>query len=247
MKKTAKAVFTILLILSVSAAAPASRLSRAAAADVRYCRILDGAVLYRNQTDGDAVANVFFPLPKDYFVEHVSDSGAYYFVRYADLSGYVPRNAVEQVSYKPKYAYPSEQRLSLNTDGNPLNVRSLPKASTDFLIDSIPASVTQIGYYNALSGESVIPGIDEWYYVYYTSGDSVKRGYVYGGYVRVSAGIPAADPLAIDEDALPTSGTPADTRLFTDNVLRLLVIIALAIPALFIIYLLFRKQPKALQ
>lgn len=243
MKKYAP-LFLLLIALFIC---PSAALNALAAAK-EYALIGENCLLFRTADASETVSNVYFLLPADYFVEITGSEGEFYRCAYDDLTGYVKKTAAQKVTYTPKSIYPSDQVLKLNNDGSPVNVRSVPEAAAEYIVGSIPAAAGSFKFYNYTSGAQIVPSIDKWYFISYKSGDAVIRGYVYSAYVLVEKDIPENDiSAAIVQEPGGEDPPDGDDSLLNDKIMQVVVVIAIAIPAIFIVYLLFKKQKSARQ
>lgn len=236
-----KCALLLLLIIAVVLLPSASK--TAAAATKEYALIGDNCLLYRTADTSTALTNVYFLLPADYFIEIVATEGEFYRCIYDDLSGYIKKTTAAKVTYTPKSLYPVDQVLRLNNDGAAVNVRSVPEAAAEYIVGTIPAAANSFKFYNYTTGAQIVPAIDKWYYVSYKNGDAVIRGYVYSAYVLVEKDIPENDTSAaviINPDGEDPAGEEKDPLI--DKIMQIVVIVAIAIPAVFIVYLLFKKQ-----
>lgn len=234
-----------LLLIALFICPPAAQ--NAEAATKEYALIGEDCLLYRTADASATVSNVYFLLPADYFVEITGSEGEFYRCNYDDLSGYVKKTAASKVTYTPKSIYPADQVLKLNNDGSAVNVRSVPEAAAEYIVGSIPASAGSFKFYNYTSGAQIVSTIDKWYFVSFKSGDAVIRGYVYSAYVLVEKDIPENDTSAAAIIGPEGEDPPKEDDLLNDKIMQAVVVIAIAVPAIFIVYLLFKKQKNARQ
>ena len=67
-----------------------------------YARILfDQVYLYKTAKEDNSIGNIYFELPKTYFVELLDKSGDFYEARYINFTGYVKKDSVQAVSSTP--------------------------------------------------------------------------------------------------------------------------------------------------
>lgn len=148
-----------------------------------YARILyDQVYLYKSPLDNNSIDNIYFELPKTYFVELINKQGNFYEARYLDFIGYVKKDSVQAVASTPKnpflnninfrvYAELSQNLWSSPSNENPSN-----------LITEIPALTKNIQYIGKITGSRLIEGrTNIWYFCKY-SNNSDYYGYIYSDF-----------------------------------------------------------------
>lgn len=154
-----------------------------------YARILfDQVYFYKSAIDDNSASNIYFELPKSYFVKLTNKHGNFYEATYQNLTGYVKKDSVQAVANTPSnpflnnitfrvYAEPSEK------------IYSQPK-STSALITQIPPLTKNIQYIGKIDGERLIDGrTNIWYYCKF-SADFDYYGYVYSDFCDEMPQIP---------------------------------------------------------
>ena len=67
-----------------------------------YARILfEQVYFYKTPSDINEISNIYFELPKTYFVELLSKHGDFYEARYLNFKGYVKKDSVQAISTTP--------------------------------------------------------------------------------------------------------------------------------------------------
>lgn len=194
--------------------------------------------------------NTYFILPQNFFVTMVQphDTNGYHKVRYRDIVGYVSISDVDVKSYTPISIFPDTVTLKLNLDADGVYLRSRPDHLASQVVYRIPSDTKTIEYYNYTEGTDAL-GIGNriWYYVKIPLGDeSSVRGYLYGTFVLLNSEIPLdndTSPVIAPPAVLPETTTPQQKL----DPIRLTGIIALCIPAVVIVILIFirpKKKPK---
>lgn len=238
-------------VISICCVGSALPLKKAYASALTYGILTDGATLYSNSAEGyKAVTS----LPKDYFVVLLGEENTegYFSVSYLDVTGFVKSDKVVKVDYEPKYKYAENNSLTLTNDGQEINVRSAPDHAADNVIKELSEG-TKLYYYGTVSGSAQVAALgDAWYYVRFSDGDEIRRGYVYSLYV-VADPIPpnviekaeqqSADSPSEDEEN-PSPVIEKDPGDFTlDRTGEIIIIVSLCLPVIVIMYLLFRQPP----
>lgn len=201
-----------------------------------YARVMTSSVyLYSKPNE----QSILFELPTSYFVKLINQTGEYYKVEYADLSGYVKKDQVTPVVGVPDTPYLTKAVFWVFTsDGAYL--RSSP--NKDAKINSTLPVEQPIYYYgNIIGDEAVTLRGKVWYFAKYTKDDKTYTGYVYAG---------LCDNLINNEknvQVLETTGNPfsSDSQEFInylnkDTKFQIILIFLVSMPALALIYLLFK-------
>ena len=208
-----------------------------------YAKILeDGVILYQEADENLPIFN----LPKTYFVELFYASGDYYYARYDDIFGFVKKEQVKAISGKPINPFLTNISFRIFVPSG-ANLRSSPQNDgANNLILTIPFLDSNISYYGTIAGEEAISKKGTiWFYCKYYSNNSSFNGYVY------SALTDCLDTILENNEELeyldgeldfspnvePTSTDPISSMSQTAQTL---IIIAISLPCLFFIYLLFK-------
>ena len=150
-----------------------------------YARIMfDDVMLYKTPYDNLDNSNIYFTLPKTYFVI-LKDSvnSDFFLAEYMSISGYVKKECVQAVNSTPKnpfltninFRVYSEQSRDMRT--SPTTVSSLSSQVT-----YIPLYSRNLTYFGTIHGEALIDGrTDVWYYCSYVA-DKEYFGYVYSDF-----------------------------------------------------------------
>jgi len=223
-----------------------SNLQKSSRADASFAYIDEDTTLYslpENGLDGGesvAITN----LPATYFCEILSDSNEYtdyYKVGYLDLVGLVKKDSVSIVDYTPKYKFASP-KIRIADDVTGINIRNRPDNKNGDIVYTATNDEDFI-YYGDIVGASPTAGIDKWYYTRLIDGDTTYYGYVYSIYV-VADTIPP-NIVEPEDGNQNNSGSVGDKASALQGTLLYIVIGSLSIPAVLIIWLLFKKRPAA--
>ncbi len=150
-----------------------------------YARIMfDQVYLYKNPTEINDSSNIYFELPKSYFVE-LTDSANddFYKANYLSFSGYVKKDSVQTIAGIPLTPYLENINFRVYAEMS-RDLRSEPNLSngSSSQIAYIPLYSRNITYYGKICGESLIDGrTNIWYYCKY-SADKDYFGYVYSDF-----------------------------------------------------------------
>ena len=150
-----------------------------------FARIMfDQVYLYKNPIDLLDSSNVYFELPKTYFVEltDIAENN-FYKVNYQNFSGYVKKESVQAILGTPTKPFLKDVNFRVYAELS-RDLRSEPNTSngSSSQIAYIPLLTRNITYYGKIYGESLIDGrTNIWYYCKY-SADKDYYGYVYSDF-----------------------------------------------------------------
>ncbi len=247
----AKKILSFILTAFVVASGAQSSAVFAEEIEPVYAYLSSGSAIYSLDSSTDIPSyEMITYLPGTYFVALLSDmetAEGYIEVSYSDITGYMKRSDLEIVDYEPVTKYASGS-LSTSFDGQNVNIRSKPDHTDIELIQCSVPSDTGLFYYGTADGTQLIKDLPgTWYYVRYSDGQSDKRGYVH--YAQVNA-VPISDNV-IEKVVKPTPpdgpGTPTvkPSAPQMDNLTTGLFIACLCIPAVLIVFLIFRKPASS--
>lgn len=252
MKKLLLLPVLLTALLSLPTAAPESAYAYRAEYGQLTVRILDdGVYLYRNALVSDE--NKMFLLTKSYYLiaYEIGDS-LFYEVEYQTAQdGYIPTMGYvlkSQVTVSEDTPDPIFPKITASAVTNEM-VRSTPSDSAPVL--ACTAAGQNLLIYGFLTPENGI----RYAFVRYGS----KVGYIRAESLDIAAIEPHPNPLPVpnppevdpgetepsDEDPVtdPDSEPSDDTPVF-DTKMQIILIVAIVIPALFIVYLMFRPARK---
>lgn len=202
-----------------------------------YAQVLtDNIYLYRTPSADQNINNLFFEIPRTYFVQITGiPNEQFYKATYLDQSGYVKATDVQCVKGKPKVSYLSNINFRLFWDNIPVYKQP---ASGETLSEALPRYCTDFIYYGKIKGNPLIlDRTDTWYFCEYTPQN--LKGYLYSEYVDKFD----ADKISINTEILPYISVPqfmlADEQLIDRNTQNAIIIV-LSLPLLAFIILLFK-------
>ena len=208
-----------------------------------YARVMEnGVAFYQSPTDDD----VIFVLPKSYFVELLDTSGDYYYARYIDILGYVKKDEVKAVVGTPSSPFLKNISFRVFVPSG-ANLRSSPKNSgANNLICSIPFLDSNISYYGEIEGEeSISKKGTTWYYCKYYNNNSLFVGYVYAPLCdcvdTITENTEELEYMQGEPSfSLTSVQTSTDPMTEMSQTAQTLIIVAISLPCLLFIYLLFK-------
>jgi len=175
-------IYLILLILLFQ---PATQSAYASNTQSYYARIMqDDVLLYKNALEINDYSNIYFTLPRTYFVELVDDcSNGFYKVNYLNFTGYVKKECVQTIVGTPQNAFLSDYNFRVYSEQS-RDLRSEPttESGSSSQVAYIPLLSRNLTYYGYIVGEEVIAGrTNIWYYCKY-SAEQDYYGYVYSDF-----------------------------------------------------------------
>lgn len=215
---------------------------------ISYAKVVGSNVkLYRTTSGSEEFSNVYFVIPQSYFVIlGKSDDENYYSATYIDVTGYVKKNEVQCVSGTPVTPFASAVSFRIFIPGG-VDLRSGPTQSEGLnSITTLQYLETNLKYYGAIDGEEAISyKSTKWYYCKYYKNGIAQSGYVYAAFCDLLPSINENTETleyidSVDFDVVEAS-TESPTELTSlPNVTQIIIIVAVSLPCIFIIYLLFK-------
>ena len=188
-----------------------------------------------------------FTLPESYFVELLSPANDnFYYAKYLDVYGYVQKNQVKPISSIPQTPYPESVSFRVFVPSG-ANLRSTPyNLGATNLIYSIPFLETNFVYYGTINGEESISKKGTiWYYCKYLLNNLSYFGYVYSPLCDCLTPIPKnqeiVEYLSGKLEFNQTNQTITQNQFEgLSNTAQTIIIVAISLPCLLFIYLLFK-------
>lgn len=150
-----------------------------------YARVMfDQVYFYKTPYEINDSSNIYFVLPKSYFVE-LTDlvENDFYKANYLNFSGYVKKDSVQAIEGIPSSPYLKNINFRVYAELS-RNLRSEPNTSngSSSQVAYIPLYTRNITYIGSIYGETLIDGrTNIWYYCKY-SADKDYYGYVYSDF-----------------------------------------------------------------
>lgn len=144
----------------------------------------DDVYLYKTPTSIDDYANIYFTLPKTYFVElTASTNDMFYSCNYLNFKGYVKKDCVQAVAGTPSNPYLNNISFRIYAElSRDLRTEPTTASSNSSQVTYIPLLSRNLTYYGSIKGECLIEGrTNVWYYCKY-SADKDYYGYVYSDF-----------------------------------------------------------------
>lgn len=235
-----KKYITVLLLtfLVLAAGFPLERAAVAAVTNTPHIEAVGEVWLLEEET-----GNRIFLLPDSYYARINNLDDNYYYVTFNGVNGKVSKNTVSAVGYHTT-AKGTSALLGFSADymryAASMHLRKTPSASGE-IVDTVPTndSFTVLGVYPSQS-EGV------WYYVKYNQ----YYGYLHSACtetpdITFETFVPETPPTESVNVENPGVDEPSPEEGVLDNkTLRILIIVGLSVPAVLIIFLLFRPGKK---
>ena len=226
-----------LIIFSILLAKPTFLDNKFYADTCNYYRVTSNfCTLYRQIPTQNSFNEVYFNLPQTYFIKYIENANnAFAKIEYLGVIGYVELDKITPVYSTPSTPYPSRNFDILNT-ANPV-VYELATTSSNY-IGVIPYTAKNITYLGELSNENTT-----WYFCKFTS---IEQGTI-TGYIDSNLTQNLTQFTPNEEEVLlePIQQTSSDflaPELKTNS--SILLIIALGIPALLLLFLIFKPNKQ---
>jgi type II secretory pathway pseudopilin PulG len=214
----------------------------------QYAKVIGSNVkLYRTLSGDEDYSNVFFTIPQSYFVLlNPCDDENYYAATYIDIPGYVKKNEVQCVKGTPVTPFANNISFRIFVPGG-VDLRSSPTQSEGLnSVANLQYLETNIKYYGSIDGEEAISyKSTKWYFCKYYKNGIAQSGYVYSAFCDLLTTFSENTEMLeyIDEpefEVLDTSNNPPNELSSLPDVTQIIIIVAVSLPCIFIIYLLFK-------
>lgn len=208
-----------------------------------YARILfEQVYLYKTPVEDNSISNVYFEIPKTYFVQLSGVQGDFYKVNYLNFQGYVKKDSVQAVDSTPINPFLDNITFRVYAELSQ-NLRSEPLANNSNLIVQIPPLTKNIQYIGRINGECLIEGrTNIWYYCKYINNNSIYYGYIYSDFCDEMAPIICNNEElnyinnpTFEENIKPINSIPENSSIVG------VVIGILSIPALIFLFLIMKS------
>ena len=217
----------------------------ASASSIIYARIMyENTYLYKSPYNLEDVSNIYFCLPKTYFVQLLDEENEFYKVQYMEFYGYVKKENVQTIVGTPKQAYLENINFRVYAELS-RDLRSEPNtlSGTSSQITYIPLYSRNLTYYGTIIGETLIEGrTSVWYYCKY-SADQDYYGYVYSDFCDKLTLI-TENTEQVTYTTSPNFSAPnlsVDTTPTPNNKTTSIIIFALSVPSLIFVFLLLKN------
>ena len=228
-----------------------------------FAKIDKDTLLYKTSDITSASEeNVYFILPKTYFVEVLSsaESSSVCKVKYNDIVGFVETSAITKVDYTP--ALPHYFSYATLCDGYSTHIRSTPSSQTDSNKTSLLTPETQnILVLGWVYGNTPNDGVSKlWYYCKAQTSDTIVQvGYVYSERLTLENQFLPSTEEAPNPVTTPTSGnnyttdtdfapsTASPTGLNKESAIILVIVFSIPILAIFLLLAIPSKRKNLTQ
>lgn len=199
-------------------------------AGVRYARIENSTNIYSSSYENSSTICI---AEKSYFVQILNETNHMYKVNYNNISGYIKKNDVKEITSTPSTPYPTNIKIKIGSD---CNLRSTPttKSQVSNVVCTIKAGETNLEFIGRVFADEAIDfGGTTWYLVRYLG----ELGYVYNRYISSITPIyENPEKFTYLNNSISTIQNPIT------NTPSLLLIIIMSIPLLVIILILYAPK-----
>ena len=223
---------------------------RVYASNTYFAQIIEENCYLYSSSSSETTTEIF-KLPKTYFVELISSDESFYYVKYYDVYGYVKKTSVKPIIGTPITPHLSQITFRVFVPSG-ANLRSTPEnLGANNLLYSIPFLETNLEYYGEVEGEEAISKKGTtWYYCKYYVNNLSYTGYIYAPLCDCLSPIPdSTEVFEFYEGELDFGGNDVETSTqplseFSPT-LQTIIIVAVSLPCLLFIYLLFKPTKIA--
>lgn len=217
-----------------------------------YAQITNNQTYLYSSPEQSDISKIFL-LPQTYFVELLSiHDESYYSARYNDIYGYVLKSQIKPVKNVPLNPFLNNINFRIFVPSG-ADLRSTPyNNGTINLIYSIPFLDNNIAYYGIVQGEELISKKgNTWYYCKYFTDNLSYTGYVYSPLcdclTTISNNTETVEYLEHSELTFknPTIESSGEVFEGLSQTATTIIIIAISLPCLLLIYLLFKPSRMA--
>ena len=205
-----------------------------------YARIMfEQVYFYKTPTENNSYENVYFELPKSYFVELTDICGDFYKATYLNITGYVKKDSVQAVDKTP--SNPFLDNISFRVYSNLSESIWLSPNHSSIKITDIPHLTKNIQYIGKIVGDTLIDGrTNVWFYCKYSS-DEDYYGYVFSDFCDELSTI-VENTETLDYVSNPTFAPPIEptNTIPQNNKIVGLIVGILSIPALIFVLMMIK-------
>ena len=215
----------------------------------QFAKVKDNCTLYKTETiTNNALTNIYFTVPKGYFVTILATFDAAFKVKYGDIIGFIDKQSANIVSLTPKQPTLTGLTFAIKPDAG-TQIRQTPTAAdTSNILSPVPANSQNITYIAQINGEIPTGGVsDVWYYAEFTptfNPTCTYRGYIYS---ERATGLPPI-PNNLENDVLPDADattTTTDETLSISPATRGVLIALICLPVVIVFVLMLTKHAKS--
>ena len=155
-----------------------------------YARVLfEQVYLYRSNSNDNSINNIYFEIPKTYFVELLGVEGDFYKARYSNFTGYVKKDSVQATNSTPISPFLNNINFRVYSSESE-TMWSLPSTqSPSKQVTQLPHLTKDVQYFGKINGESITVGrTNIWYFCKFNSTNSY--GYIYSDFCDEMPAIP---------------------------------------------------------
>lgn len=221
-------------------------LGSATAESPTYYRIeTENVTLFKTETLINDFENVYFNLPKSYFVKYISSVNENVIkVEYDGVVGYANKNLLTKCYGTPQTPY-ANIKMDAQDVCN-LVIYSAPTNTSNY-VGLIPFNAENVKCFGSVSGNEAMEGFgNEWLYVKYQSFEQGNlQGFVYAPLCKnITAPETNTEEISTTppEEIVQTSSVPVSTEFKNPD--SMLLIIGLSVLAIIILCLLFKPEKR---
>lgn len=232
----------ILLILSILFQSQPISVS-AFETETYFARVMfEQTYFYKTPNEDDSIKNIYFELPKTYFVELLSLTNNFYEARYKDIIGYVKKDCVQAVSGTPSNPFLNNITFRVYSEMSQTIYSAPTIQNNSNIITKIPLYSNNVQYIAKVDGECLILNrTNDWFYCKYNSNGIDYFGYVYSDFCdEITEIVNNTEQLTyINNPTFSTETEPIPTLPKDSNYIGIIVAI-LSIPAVIFLFMIMK-------
>ncbi len=208
-----------------------------------FARVLfEQVYLYKSAEDNNSLENIYFEIPRTYFVELVDETGNFFKAKYKSFTGFVKKDSVLATSSTPLNPYLNNVNFRVFAEKSE-TLWSLPTTQTPSeKVCALPHLTKDLEYIGKINGECLINGrTSVWFYCKYTQTNTF--GYVFSDFCDELVAIPTNNEnVTYISNPSFTQVAPKVNAIPKESNAVGIVIVALSIPAVVFVLLILKSK-----
>lgn len=212
-----------------------------------FARIMQENVpLFKTAVEVEDFSNIYFNLPKTYFVELLDKTpNGFFKVNYLGFVGFIKKDAVQTIVGTPSNPFLTDINFRVYSEqSRDLRTEPSTKSGSSSQVAYIPLLSRNLTYFGTIVGEQLIDGrTNIWYYCKY-SADQNYYGYVYSDFCD------ELTPILDNQEQVQYTTEPNfnpstkvnPTSLKLENKTTSIIIAVLSLPAIAFMLLIFKNK-----
>ena len=212
-----------------------------------YARVMvEDCYLYRTPMESNDFSNVYFKLPRTYFVELTEAVGDnFYKANYRNCSGYVKKDSVRAIVGTPKKPYYESHFRVYSEQSRIMRSEPTSVSGSSSQIIYVPLYSRDLTFIGAVAGETFVEGrTNVWYYCKFST-DKDYYGYIYSEFCdefELDSIPPNKENVTYTDIPVFTKPVEEKTSMPIESKTTAVVIAVLCVPALIFLFLVVKSS-----